>query len=151
MDVLNYNAIEISSLLFLWRISLNSNIKWLKFWCLWFIHECTKSPPYSKHFKLHRIGNLTLNTKLSQCKHGLLILLGFLCSFTSSVPQHITVLKYCAISLCLRSSSMHPPCQTLCDRDDDCIAYPFAFIITISALAHISPAKCLLYTVYLIL
>ena len=39
--------------------------------------------------------------------------------------------------------------QTLCDGNDDCIAYPVVFIISIPALAHILPAKCLPYTVYL--
>ena len=46
------------------------------------------------------------------------------------------------------SLSVHFPGQTLSDGDDDCKANPFVFIITISALAHILPAKCLLYMVY---
>ncbi len=48
----------------------------------------------------------------------------------------------------LRSSSVCPPCQTLCDGDDDCKANPLWIIITISALAHICLQMSSVYGIF---
>ncbi len=48
----------------------------------------------------------------------------------------------------LRSSSVCPLCQTLCDGDDDCKANSLCFIITISALAHICLQMSTVYGIF---
>ncbi len=95
---------------------------------------------------------MILLTELGQCKARPFNFEGVYFLFLVSVPQHIML----SALLWLNSfNGVFMPAwvvflllQTLCDSDGDCKANPFAFIITISALAYILPAKCLPYAVY---